>query len=404
MIQASPFSSIRSEFPLLSSDKAPVYFDSAATTQKPLSVIRRLSDFYSQEYATVHRGVYEASQIATDRYEASRRTIADFFQVTAKEIIFTRGTTESINLVARAYGAKNCIAEDNIVLSEIEHHSNIVPWQMLRDEIGLELRVIPVDDHGDLRLEEAERLIDSRTKLLALTHVSNAIGTLVPVEKLIQLAKKYNVPTLIDGAQAAAHMPVALKKLGCDFYCFSAHKMYGPTGIGGLFISSNIQKQMGVYQTGGGMVERVSFDKTTFVQGPYKFEAGTPAIAEAIGFEAAIQYLEKIGMDQIQLHEADLLRFSVEQLSTVSSVKIIGNPAQRASVISFVMEGVHPHDLGTVLDHENIWVRAGHHCAQPTMKRFNVGATTRISLGIYNTEQDVLKLIQALKKAESVLL
>lgn len=397
-------SSAKSDFPILSGVKAPAYFDSAATTQKPEQVIRRLADFYSKEYATVHRGVYEASQIATDRYEESRRAIAVFLNADPDEIVFTRGATESINLVASAFGYKNCSKDDNIVITEIEHHSNIVPWQMIRDRTGAELRVIPVDDRGDVMMEAAERLIDKRTKMVAATHVSNALGTVVPVESLVKLAKKHGAATLIDGAQAAAHMPVSLRNLGCDFYCVSGHKMYGPTGIGALYIAKKIQDKLGVYQSGGGMIERVTFEKTTFAQCPYKFEAGTPPIAEAIGFQSAIEYMNEFGMEAIKEHEDALLSFAESRLSELSSVKIIGNPSKRASVISFVMNGAHPHDLGSVLDHENVWIRAGHHCAQPAMQRFSVGATARISFGIYNTEADVVSLIKALRKAETILL
>lgn len=393
------FTSYKKDFPLLAGTnrgKPLVYLDSASSTQKPRQVIDAISQFYAQDYANIHRGIYELSQRATEQYEAARAAAAKFINADKDEIVFTSGTTSAINLVAQSFGRMEFKAGDEVILTEMEHHSNIVPWVMLKEQLGIVLKVIPVNDDGSLDLMAYHDLFSPRTKLVAVTQVSNVIGTINPVRDIITLAHTNDVPVLIDGAQAVPHLTVDVKDLDCDFYVFSAHKLYGPTGIGVLYAKRHILAQMPPVQGGGGMIETVSFDEVTYTNAPQKFEAGTPDISGAAGLHAAIDYMCSIGMQKIAEHENDLLDYAEERLREIKKLKMIGTVHPKAAVISFVMNDVHAHDLGTVLDHEGIAIRAGHHCAMPLMQRFNVPATVRISFGIYNSRADVDELIEAL--------
>ena len=397
---------IRKDFPMLGarmSGRPLVYLDNAATTQKPQAVIDRMSSFLSKEYANVHRGVYELSQDSTVQCELVRERCRKFLNAgQGQEIVFVRGATEAINLVARSYGGKFLKKGDEIIVSEIEHHSNIVPWQALCEEKGLVLKVIPVNDAGELDLEAFEKMLGPRSYLVAVTHISNALGTINPVKEIIKLAHHAGAKVLIDGAQAVPHIPVDVKDLDCDFYCFSGHKVYGPTGIGVLYGKLELLEAMDPYQFGGDMIESVSFEKTTYAKPPAKFEAGTPAIAEIVGLGTALDYLEKIGFAEIEAYEHELLLYATEKLSAIPGLKILGKAKEKASLISFTLEGIHPHDIGTVLDQEGIAVRAGHHCAQPTMKRFNVPATVRASFSFYNTKEEVDALVKGIHKVFEV--
>jgi cysteine desulfurase/selenocysteine lyase len=392
---------IRKNFPMLESrmnGRPLVYLDNAATTQKPLSVIERLSAFYKNEYATVHRGVYTFSQNSTEECRQAREKCRTFLNAAkSSEIIFVRGATEAINLVASGYGRKFLKKGDEVIVSEIEHHSNIVPWQRLCEEKGLTLRVIPVNDRGELLLEEFAKMLGPRTYCVAVTHISNALGTINPVQEIVKLAHHAGAVVLVDGAQGAPHLKVDVQVLDCDFYCFSGHKVYGPTGVGVLYAKEKHLLAMDPYQSGGDMIETVSFEKTTFAGLPNKFEAGTPAIAEIVGLGAALDYLESVGFEAIETHEQELLDAATAGLSEIRGLRIIGTAEEKASLISFALEGVHPHDVGTVLDQYGIAVRAGHHCAQPTMKRFGVPATTRASFAFYNTREEVDRLADGLK-------
>ncbi len=397
---------IRKDFPMLSEQMNGhplVYLDNAATTQKPLSVIERLSEFYRKEYANVHRGVYALSQGSTDECESAREKCRRFLNAEDRsEIIFVRGATEAINLVATGYGRKFLKRNDEIIISALEHHSNIVPWQRLCEEKGLILRVIPVNDRGELRLDEFQKLITTRTYLVAVTHISNALGTVNPVNEIIKMAHHAGAVVLVDGAQATPHLKVDVRELDCDFYCFSGHKVYGPTGVGVLYGRKRYLDAMDPYQYGGDMIESVTFEKTTYAKTPAKFEAGTPAIAEIIGLGTALDYLEDIGFDAIGRHEAELLKAATEKLSGIPGLRILGTAEEKASLVSFTMDGVHPHDVGTVLDQYGIAVRAGHHCAQPVMKRFGVAATTRASFSFYNTKEEVNALAAGLEKVRKI--
>ncbi len=395
---------IRSDFPMLSkkmSGHPLVYLDNAASTQKPKAVIDRLQNFLSSEYSNIHRGVYTFSQDATRLVDEAREKCRAFLNASsASEIIFVRGATEAINLVAASYGRKFLKKEDEILISEIEHHANIVPWQQLCKEKDLKLKVIPVNDNGELDMDAFARLLTPRTYLVSVTHVSNALGTVNPVSEIIRRAHHAGAVVMIDGAQAVPHMKVDVQVLDCDFYCFSGHKIYGPTGVGVLVGKMKHLEAMDPYQTGGDMIESVSFEKTTFAKPPAKFEAGTPAIAEIVGLGAALDYIQGIGLENIAAYEHELLEIATEKLSHIPGLKIIGTAEEKASLISFELEGIHPHDVGTVLNEEGIAVRAGHHCAQPTMKRFGVPATTRASFAFYNTVEEIDALVKGIEKVQ----
>jgi len=393
---------VRSEFPILATEmrgRPLTYLDSAASAQKPHVVIDAMSDFYRAHYANIHRGVYQLSAEATEQYEAVRTRVAHFIGARdSREIIFVRNATEAINLVARTWGEENIGEGDEIVLTVMEHHANIVPWQMLASRRGATIRVAEIDDTGVLDLEHLKSLLGPRTKLLAFTHVSNALGTINPVTELVSHARERGIVTLVDGAQAVPHQPVDVAALGCDFYVFSGHKVFGPTGAGVLHGRLERLEAMPPFLGGGDMIESVSFEGTTFAPVPQKFEAGTPDIASVIGFGAAIDYLDGIGMDEIAAYEHGLLSYATERLQKVPGLRIVGTAKEKAAVISFVLEEVHPHDIGTVLDGEGIALRAGHHCAQPLMKRMGVPATARASFTFYNTSDEIDRLVDALIK------
>ena len=404
--EALDVGAIRRDFPILRQrihGKPLVYLDNAATTQKPQPVLDALVHYYAEENSNVHRGVHSLSGRATDSYEAARETARRFLNAAdPNEIVFVRGTTEGINLVARTHGRTHVGAGDEIVISEMEHHSNIVPWQLLCEEKGARLRVIPVTDAGELLLDEYERLLNERTKIVAIAHVSNVLGTINPVADIVRLAKARGITVVVDGAQAVAHMPVDVQALGCDFYAFSGHKIFGPTGVGVLFGRKALLESMPVYQGGGGMIGRVTFERTTFADLPYKFEAGTPDIAGAIGLAAALDYLTAIGIERVASYEDELLTYATGALREVPGLRLTGTAPSKASVLSFVLGDVHPHDIGTILDREGVAVRAGHHCCQPLMTRLGVPATARASLALYNTREDVDALVAALHTVEEV--
>ncbi|MBN98339.1 MAG: cysteine desulfurase CsdA [Gemmatimonadetes bacterium] len=397
---------IRADFPILQQqvrDENLVYFDNAATTQKPRAVIDALQRYYCRENSNIHRGVHLLSQEATFAYERARARVRLFLNAAEnEEIIFVRGTTEGINLVAQSYGKTRIKEGDEIIISHMEHHSNIVPWQMLCAEKGAHLRVVPIDDDGEFLLDEYEKLLGERTRLVALTHASNALGSINPIQQIISLAHAQGVPVLVDGAQSAPHLPVDVRDLDCDFYTFSAHKLFGPTGVGILYGKKSLLEAMPPYEGGGSMIHSVSFEKTTYADLPAKFEAGTPHIAGGIGLETAIDYINAIGREQIAAYETDLLNYGTELLQQIEGLRIIGNARQKVGVISFVMDAAHPHDVGTILDTEGIAVRAGHHCAQPTMQRYGVPATVRASLAFYNTRAELDALAAALHKVIEV--
>jgi cysteine desulfurase/selenocysteine lyase len=397
---------IRGDFPILESrvrGKPLVYLDNAATTQKPRQVIDALTHYYEAQNSNIHRGVHHLSEVATQAYERSRVLIQRFLNAgDPREIVFVRGTTEAINLVAQSFVRPRLRSGDEILITHMENHSNIVPWQMLREEKGAVLRVAPIDDHGDLLLEEFEKLLSPRTKLVALTHVSNALGTVNPVKKIIEMAHARGVPVLVDGAQAVPHMKVDVRGLDCDFYAFSGHKLYGPTGIGVLYGKAALLEAMPPWQGGGDMILSVTFEETKYNHIPYKFEAGTPHIEGVIGLGAALDYLEILGIEAISAAERDLLAYGTGALSDIKGLRWIGTAREKAGILSFVLEGVHPHDIGTILDQEGIAIRTGHHCAQPVMDRFAVPATVRASLGLYNTREDLDALATGLRKVAKV--
>lgn len=398
---------IRKDFPILHQTvhgKPLAYLDNAATTQKPRVVIDAIRQYYESENANIHRGVHYLSERATADYERARSVVRAFLNARdSAEIIFVRGTTEAINLVAATYGRTQLQPGDEVLITAMEHHSNIVPWQMICEERGARLRVVPINDHGELIIEEFEKLLSARTRLAAITHVSNALGTVNPVQELVRLCHAHGVPVLIDGAQAVAHLRVDVQALGCDFYAFSGHKVYGPTGIGVLYGRKELLERMPPYQGGGDMIRSVSFERTLYADPPYRFEAGTPHIAGAIGLAAAIEYLTGLGIEQVHAWEGQLVRYGVEQLAQIPGLRLIGTPRERAAVISFVLDGVHAHDVGTVLDLEGIAVRAGHHCAQPVMQRYGVPATVRASLAVYNRLEEIDRLVMAVRKAKELL-
>jgi cysteine desulfurase/selenocysteine lyase len=395
---------VRADFPALHQQvngRPLVYLDNAATTQKPQPVLDALLGFYRRDCANVHRGVHALSQRATDAYEGARETVARFLNARPREIVFTRGTTEAINLVAYSYGSR-LLPGDEILITELEHHSNIVPWQMLAERTGARLRVAPIDDRGEIILEEFQRLLGPRTRIVAVAHVSNALGTVNPVEEICRLAHTYGARVLVDGAQAVPHLAVDVRALDCDFYAFSGHKIYGPTGIGVLFGRWELLEAMPPYQGGGDMIRSVTFEKTLYNDPPYRFEAGTPHIAGAIGLAAAIEYVTRLGLEEIRRHEQQLLEAATRALEEIPGVRIVGTAAHKAAVVSFVLDGVHPHDVATVLDHEGVAVRAGHHCAQPLMERFGLPATTRASFALYNTLEEVDALARAVRRAREL--
>ncbi len=393
---------IRADFPALAQDmygKRLVFLDSAASAQKPRPVLDTLRNFYEFEYANVHRGVYWLSQRATERYEQSRSKVRGFLNAARdEEIVFVRGATEGINLVAQTWGRAFLQAGDEVVISGLEHHSNIVPWQMLRDERGIVLKVAPITDDGELDVAATEALIGPRTKFVAIAHVANSLGVILPVRDIIAMARKVGAKVLIDGCQAVPHMAVDVQDLDVDFYVFSGHKLYGPTGIGILYAKHEHLVAMPPWQGGGDMIRSVTFEKTEYADPPAKFEAGTPHVAGAVGLGAAIDYVQAIGFDAISAHERDLMAYAGEQLGRINSLRIIGTSKAKSSVISFTLAGVHPHDIGTILDREGIAIRAGHHCAQPVMDRFEVAATARASFGIHNGRDDVDALVAGITK------
>ncbi len=393
---------IRKDFPILSTEMRGhplAYLDSAASAQKPRAVIEAISDFYTAHYANIHRGVYQLSAEATIRYEGVRERVARFIGAPdPREIVFVRNATEAINLVARSFGDTGIGAGDEIVLTEMEHHANIVPWQMLADRVGARIRVAGISDAGELDVDHLESLLGPKTKLLAFLQVSNALGTINPAAKLCAMARERGIATLVDGAQAVPHQPVDVAALGCDFYVFSGHKVFGPSGAGVLYGRLPRLEAMPPFLGGGDMIETVSFEGTTFAAPPQRFEAGTPDIASVIGLGAAVEYLESIGMERIAAYEHSLLVYATERLAEVPGLRILGTAKEKAAVVSFVLEDAHPHDIGTVLDGEGVAIRAGHHCAQPLMKRLGVPATARASLAFYNDRSDVDRLVAALQK------
>ena len=397
---------VREDFPILKRQihgKPLVYFDNGATSQKPQAVIDSLARYYSGENANIHRGVHWLSERATADYESARAKVRAFINAPSdQEIIFVRGTTEAINLVAQSYGRSFLQAGDEIIVSAMEHHSNIVPWQLLCGQVGARLRVIPINHDGEIVMEEYQRLLNEQTKLVALTHVSNALGTIVPVKEMVALAHERKVPVLLDGAQAVPHLKVDVRDLNCDFYAFSGHKMFGPTGIGALYGRRELLEKMAPYQGGGDMISLVTFEKTHYNVLPYKFEAGTPNIAGVIGLGAAVDYLQALDWSQVMAHEHELLRYATEALAEFDPVKIIGTAKEKAGVLSFVLDHVHAHDVGTILDQEGVAVRAGHHCAMPVMQRFGVPATTRASFAFYNTLEEVDVLVKGVRRVLKV--
>jgi len=397
---------IRKDFPILHEEvhgKPLVYLDNAATSQKPHVVIETLVDYYSKQNSNVHRGLHQLSERATEAYEGARTRIQRFLNAAhSREILFVRGTTEGINLVAQTYGRRAVGARDEVVITALEHHSNIVPWQMLCEEKQGRLRVVPINDAGEVDLEAYEALLGDRTRLVAIAHVSNALGTILPVQRMIEAAHRRDIPVLVDGAQAAPHLRVDVQALDCDFYTFSGHKTYGPTGIGVLYGKTALLEQMPPFHGGGDMIKSVSFEKTVYNDLPYKFEAGTPHVAGAVGLGAALGYLEELGLERIAAYEHELLTYATARLSSLPGVRLIGTAREKAAVLSFVVEGVHAHDVGTILDLEGIAVRAGHHCAMPVMTRFDIAATTRASLALYNTREEIDLLARGLGKVREV--
>ena len=398
---------IRAQFPALHQEvfgKQLVYFDNGATAQKPQSVIDAINQYYTKENANIHRGVHHLSQVATEKYEIARKTIQRYINAPLPEqVLFTKGTTDSINLVAYSFG--ELLNEgDEIIISEMEHHSNIVPWQMLCERKGCKLNVIPINEDGSLKMEVYSQLLNDKTKLVAVTHISNTLGTINPVEDIIEQAHKVGAKVLIDGAQSIQHMNVDVQELDCDFFAFSGHKVFGPTGVGVLYGKKEILDQMPPYQGGGDMIAKVTFEKTTYNELPHKFEAGTPNISGGICLGTAFEYLESLDMEAIQLHEKDLLDYATEQLKEIDGVRLIGTAPEKTSVVSFVVEGTHPFDIGTLLDKQGVAVRTGHHCTQPLMDKYNIPGTIRASFALYNTKEEIDVFIIALKRSINMLL
>ena len=398
---------LREQFPVLARQvhgKPLVYLDNAATAQRPLAVIEAMDDFYRRYNANVHRGVHQLSVEASEAFEQSRQAVARLINAPSeREVIFTRGTTEAINLVANSFLRPTIQAGDEILISHMEHHSNIVPWQLLCEQTGAALKIMPINQRGELLLDQVEELISERTKLIGIVHVSNALGTVNPVAELCRIARRHDVPVLVDGAQATPHEVVDVQALGCDFYAMSAHKMYGPTGIGALWGKEALLEKMPPWQGGGEMILKVSFDETTFNELPHKFEAGTPNISGAIGLGAAVQFLEDTGLERIARHEQKLLDYATEQMNQVEGLSIIGQAAQKGPVIAFTLDGIHPNDIGTIIDHYGVAIRTGHHCAMPVMQFFDVPATARVSFAAYNLRAEIDVFLEALKKARKML-
>ena len=398
---------LRAEFPVLEREvhgKPLVYLDNAATAQRPLAVIEAVDDFYRRFNANVHRGVHQLSVEASEAFEQSRQAVCRLLNARSeREIIFTRGTTEAVNLVANSFVRPTIKPGDEILITHMEHHSNIVPWQMLCEATGAVLKVAPINQRGELLLDEFENLISERTRIIGVVHVSNALGTVNPIAEICAMAKRHGVPVLVDGAQATPHEKVDVQALGCDFYAFSAHKMYGPTGIGALWGREELLEAMPPWQGGGEMITRVSFEGTTFNELPHKFEAGTPNIAGAIGLGAAVKWLQDIGVDRMAAHEQKLLDYATERMSEIEGLTIIGQAASKGPVVSFTLDGVHPNDLGTIIDHHGVAIRTGHHCAMPVMQFFNVPATARISFAAYNLRTEIEVFLEALEKARKML-
>jgi cysteine desulfurase / selenocysteine lyase len=396
----------RADFPILQQKvhgKPLVYLDNAATAQKPRAVIAAVSRYYEGTNSNVHRGVHYLSEQATNEYEAVRKTAQKFLNAAdSKEIIFVRGTTEGINLVAQSYGRANVQPGDEILITGMEHHSNIVPWQLLSDERGSTLRAAPINDAGELDLEAFSKMVGPKTKLVAVTHVSNALGTVNPVRRIVEIAHSFQVPVLVDGAQAAPHLKADVQALGCDFYTFSGHKVYGPTGIGILYGRAALLEKMPPYQGGGDMILSVTFEKTVYNRLPYKFEAGTPNIAGVIGLGAALDYLSRLGLEGIGAHESELLRYATGALRSIPGLRIIGTARNKAGVLSFTIGDIHPHDIGTILDQQGVAIRTGHHCSQPVMQHFGIEATARASFGLYNTKEEVDTLVRAIERVREV--
>ena len=397
---------VKEEFPILSqsvNEKPLIYLDNASTTQKPSSVINEIQNYYESTNSNIHRGVHHLSQKATEKYEDSRKIVQKFIGAkSSKEIIFVRGATEAVNLVANSYVKPLLSEDDNIIISQMEHHANIVPCQLITKEKKAEIRVVPINEAGELLVEDMDDLIDENTRFISLNHVSNSLGTVNPVNKLIQKAHQNDIRIMIDGAQAVQHMKVNVSDLDVDFYCFSGHKMYGPTGIGILYGKKEILEKMEPYQGGGDMIKSVTFEKTIYNDIPHIFEAGTPNIVGAIGLAKAIEFIENITIEKIEKHEMDLLNYATEKINSIEGVEIVGNAENKASVISFVMGDIHPHDIGTIMDNLGIAIRAGHHCTQPIMDFYNIPATARASFAIYNTEEDVDKLVEGIQKVKEV--
>jgi cysteine desulfurase/selenocysteine lyase len=398
--------SIRADFPILRQQvhgRPLVYLDNAATSQKPQVVIDAIARYYERDNANIHRGIHFLSEHATEEYEAARRSIQAFLNAQdAIEIIFVRGTTEAINLVAQTYGRTHVGAGDEVLITAMEHHSDIVPWQILCEEKGASLKVAPFNDSGELLLDEFAKLLGPRTKIVAVAHVSNALGTVNPVRRIIELAHQQNIPVLVDGAQAVPHFHVDVQALDCDFYAFSGHKVYGPTGIGVLYGKSALLDAMPPYQGGGDMISSVTFEKTIYNKLPYKFEAGTPHIAGAVGLGASVTYMNGLGMEDIAAHEHCLLAYATEAVSAIPAVRLIGTAKEKAAVLSFTLDDIHPHDIGTILDQEGIAIRTGHHCAQPVMQRFGIPATARASFALYNTREEIDALVEGIRKVQKV--
>ncbi|HSN08870.1 MAG TPA: cysteine desulfurase [Hanamia sp.] len=398
---------IRKSFPILErevNNQLLVYLDNAATSQKPQVVIDALSHYYSNYNANIHRGIHTLAEEATAAYEATRKTVKEFINANSTdEIIFTRGTTEGVNVVAYTWGRKNINEGDEIIISGMEHHSNIVPWQILCEEKKAILKVIPISDEGELLMEEYKKLLSSKTKLVSIVHVSNSLGTVNPVEEIIEAAHKTGALVFVDGAQSTVHLDIDVQKMDCDFFAFSGHKVYGPTGVGVLYGKKNILEEMPVFMGGGEMIKEVTFEKTTFSELPYKYEAGTPNIADTIALKVALDFVTETKKDIIRNHENDLLKYAAEQLSTIEGLRIIGTAKNKVSLISFVIKNIHPQDIGVLLDNQGIAVRTGHHCTQPLMKRFGVPGTVRASFAMYNTKEEVDRLVVAVKKAIKML-
>jgi len=397
---------IKQDFPILGQkihEKNFVYLDSGATCQKPQSVLQAYNYYYQHDHANVHRGVHELSRRATLAYENTRRSIQKFIHAKhTEEIIFTSGTTESINLVVQSYGRSHFKAGDEIILTEMEHHSNIVPWQLLQDELAIQIKVIPIFENGELDLDYFKKILTDKTKFIALTHISNVLGTVNPLKDIISLAHAKAIPVLIDGAQAVSRLPIDVQDLDCDFYAFSSHKMYGPTGVGILYGKKSFLENMRPYQGGGSMIQQVSFEKTTYCDIPHKFEAGTPNIASIVAFDAAVRYIQTLGMPAIQTHEKNLIDYAVKQLQAIPGLRLLGEPKHKVGMISFVLDNIHPHDISTILDRCGIAVRAGHHCAMPLIKFYNIPACVRVSFGVYNTLEDIDALVSGLAEVRSV--